>query len=68
MLNLEARVCEVQAQIQSLKHKTYKAVDKGQESLDFTGGEQSDLVERIMLCETEKSIKWNVSTHQSIYS
>ena len=66
MLNLEARVCKVQAQIQSLKHTKWWT--KVQESLDFTSGEQSDLVERISLCETETSIKWNVSTHQSIYS
>ena len=56
MLNLEARECEVQAQIQSLKHTKWWT--KVQESLDFTSGEQSDLVERI---------KRNVLTHQSIY-
>ena len=52
-----------QEEIQSLKHKTYKTKNEVKESLKFTQDKQSDLVERMTLCKTEKSSKWDELTH-----
>ena len=58
ILNLEARLDEAQAKIDSLRKQpgvTLKAVDETKESLEFTQREQSDLAERVTMCETEQS-------------
>ena len=62
MLNLEARLDEAQAEIDSLKKQlgvNLKVVDGTKESLEFTQGEHSDLPERVTMCETKQSAQWN---------
>ena len=71
ILNLEARLDEAQAEIDSLKKQlgaTLKVVDETKESLEFTQGEHSDLAERVTICESEQSAQWSEITHQSIYN
>lgn len=71
ILNLEARLDEAQAEIDSLKKQkgvTRKIVDETNESLEFTQVEHSDLTERVTMCETEQSAQWSEITHQSIYN
>lgn len=58
ILNLEARLDEAQAEIDSLKKQlgvTLKFVDEMKESLKFIQREHSDLAERVTRCETEQS-------------
>ena len=58
ILNLEARLDEAQAEIDSLRKQlgvTLKAVDETNESLEFSQREQNDLAERVTMCETEQS-------------
>ena len=71
ILNLESRLDEAQAEIDSLKLKlneTEKAVTETKQSLEFTQGEQEDLVERVTPCESDQSTQWSEITQQSIYS
>ena len=71
ILNLESRLDEAQAEIDSLKLKlneTEKAVTETKQSLEFTQGEQEDLVERVTHCENDQSTQWSEITQQSIYS
>lgn len=71
ILNLEARLDEAQAEVHDLKQKLSEikvfATDT-KESLEFTQGEQEDLVQRVTQCETEQSAQWNEITQQDIYS
>ena len=70
-MNLEARLDEAQAEIDSVKAQlgvTLKVVDEIKESLEFTQREHSDLAERVPMCVTEQSAQWNEITHQSIYN
>jgi len=62
ILNLEARLNEAHAEIDSLKKQlgvTLKVVDGTKESLEFTQGEHSDLAERVTMCERKQSAQWN---------
>ena len=71
ILNLEARLDEAQAEIDSLRKQlgvTLKVGDETKESLKFTQREQRDLAEHVSMCETELSAQWNKITHQSIYN
>ena len=71
IFNLELRLDEAQAEIDSLKKQlgvTFKVVDETKESLEFTEKEHSDLAERVTACETEQSAQWSEITHQSIYN
>ena len=71
ILNLEARLDEAQAEIDSLKKQigvTLKVVDEIKESFEFTQREHSDLAERVTMCETGQSAQWKEITHQSIYN
>ena len=66
ILDLEARLDEAQAEIDSLKKQlcvTLKVVDETKESLEFTQREHSDLAERVTMCETEQPTQWNEITH-----
>ena len=64
ILNLESRVDEAQAEIDSLKLK----LNETKQSLEFTQGEREDLVERVTHCENDQSTQWSEITQQSIYS
>lgn len=71
ILNLEARLDEAQAEVHDLKQKLSEIkvfATETKESLEFTQGEQEDLVQRVTQCETEQSAQWNEITQQDIYS
>ena len=64
------RLDEAQDEISSLKRRlseVIKTVNDSKESLEFTQGEQDDLVERVTNCENEQSTYWDELTHIQIY-
>ncbi|CAH3046616.1 unnamed protein product, partial [Porites lobata] len=71
ILNLEASLDEAQVEIQASKkqlREVNKTVNNTKDSLEFTQGEQDDLVERVANCENEQSTCSDELTHLSIYS